>query len=162
MKKRTVLLNLSLIFGVAYHVLFIAGYLLQKPLFGWLLYPNKLEWIEPVYCVSIPVIAAVFGVGFALFAVLMRKNTSRGLFVGALVFSGIAFVAERIVYSAIAGNILLLNKLTAERGELGVFAHGLGSGSVAILDTILLPVFAAAIVLMCCAGCIKEEAAENG
>lgn len=157
MKKRTLFLDLSLIFGIAYHALFIAGYLLQKPLFGRVFCtPDALEQIEPVYCFSIVVIAAVFGIGFALFALLMRKNTSRNLFIGAAVFSGIAFTAERIVYSAIASSPLLLNKLNAEKGELGVIAYGLGRSSVAILDAILLPLFAAAIVLMCCAACVKE------
>lgn len=157
MKKRTLFLNLSLIFGIAYHALLIAGYLLHKPLFGRLLYPPEtLEQIEPVICVSVTVIAAVCGVCFALLVLPMRKNTSRNLFIGAAVFSGIAFVTERIAYSAISGNVVLLNKLNAEKGELGVYAYTLGRSAVALLDTLLLPVFAAAIVLMCCAACVKE------
>lgn len=157
MRRRALFLNLSLIFGIAYHVLFIAGYLLQKPLFGGLFCtPTVLEQIEPIYCFSIVVIAAVFGACFALFVLLMRKNASRNLFIGAAVFSGIAFITERIAYSAISGSVRLLNKMNMH-GELGVIAYGLGRGSVDLLDMLLLPMFAAAIVLMCCAACVKEQ-----
>ena len=150
------MLNLSLIFGAAYHVLFIAGYLLQKPLFGWLITPEVLKSFESVYCVPVIVIAAVCGVCFALFVLSMRKNTSRGLFVGAAMFSGIAFIAERIVFSAVTSSVTLVNKLLAEKGELGVIAYGINRSAVQMLDLYLLPLFAAAIVLMCCGACVKE------
>lgn len=156
MKKRATFLNLSLIFGAAYHVLYIAGYLLQKPLLGWLYPPVILEQIEPVYIISVIVVTAVCGACFALLVLLMRKNTSRGLFVGAAVFSGGAFVAERIANNIAANNIILVNKLNAENGELGVIAYGLNRTAVAALDMFLLPLFAAAIALMCCAACVKE------
>ena len=158
MSKRTLMLNLSLIFGAAYHALFIAGYLLQKPLlFGGLVDPEILESIETIYYVPIIIIAAVCGICFALFVLLMRKNTSRGLFVGAAVFSGIAFIAERIAFSAVASNVILLNKLLAEKGDLGVTAFNMNRSAVSLLDMYLLPLFAAAIVLMCCAACVKNE-----
>ena len=150
------MLNLSLIFGVAYHVLFIAGYLFQKPLFGWLITPEVLKSFEPVYCVPVIVIAAVCGICFALFVLSMRKNTSRGLFVGAAVFSGIAFISERMIFSVVTSNVILLNKLVAEKGELGTISFGINRSAVAALDIYLLPLFAAAIVLMCCAACVKE------
>lgn len=156
MKKRALLLNLSLIFGIAYHTLYIAGYLLQKPLFGSLFPPETLERLETVYCVPVIVITAVCGIVFAAFVLPMRKNTSRGLFVGAAVFSGGAFIAERILNNLAANNNNLLNKLLAENGELGVIAWGLNRAAIATLDMFLLPLFAAAIVLMCCAACIKE------
>lgn len=157
MNKRALLLNLSLIFGIVYHALFIAGYLLQKPLFGRLLCPPTLiEQIEPVYCVSVVVAAAVCGVCFALLVLLMKKNTSRKLFVGAIVFSGGAFVIERIAYNIITSSVVLADKLIAEKGELGVYAYSLGRGAVMLLDMFLLPMFAAAIVLMCCAACVKD------
>lgn len=151
------MLDLSLIFGTAYHALFIAGYLLQKPLFGWLITPEVLKPFEPVYCVPVIVIPAVCGICFALFVLSMRKNTSRGLFVGAAVFSGIAFIAERIVFSVVTSNVILLNKLLAEKGELGPISFGINRTAVAALDMCLLPLFAAAIVLMCCAACVKNE-----
>lgn len=156
MKKRALLLNLSLIFGAAYHALFLVGYLLQKPLLGWQ-YPQIIqEQLEPVYCVPVIVITAVCGIGFAVFALLMRKNTSRKLFVGVVVFSGGVFIAERIANNIAVNNVVLLNKLKAENGELGVIAYGLNRSAVAMLDMFLLPLFVAAIVLMCCAACIKE------
>lgn len=158
MSKRTRMLDLSLIFGAAYHVLFIVGYLLQKPLlFGGLVDPEVLESIETIYHVPIIIIAAVCGICFALFVLLMRKNTSRGLFIGAAVFSGIAFIAERIAFSAVASSLALLDKLLAEKGELGVTAFNMNRSAVSLLDMYLLPLFAAAIVLMCCAACVKNE-----
>lgn len=156
MKKRALLLNLSLIFGIAYHALYIAGYLLQKPLLGWQFPPETLERLETVYCVPVIVVTAVCGIVFAALVLPMRKNTSRGLFVGAAVFSGGAFIVERIANSLAANNNILLNKLLAENGELGVIAFGLNRSAIAALDMFLLPLFAAAIVLMCCAACIKE------
>ena len=86
----------------------------------------------------------------------MRKNTSRGLFVGAAVFSGIAFISERFIFSVVTSNVRLLNKLLAEKGELGTIAFGINRSAVAALDMCLLPLFAAAIALMCCAACVKE------
>lgn len=155
MKKRALLLNLSLIFGAAYHALFLVGYLLQKPLFGSLLYPSEtVERLETVYSVPVIAVTAVCGIGVAVFTLLMRKNTSRGMFVGAIVFSGGAFIAERIA-NPIAVSCLL-NKLHAEKGEMGVIAYGLNRSAVAMLDLFLLPLFVAAIVLMCCAACVKE------
>lgn len=157
MKKRTLFLNLSLIFGAAYHVMYIAGYLLQKPLLGWLLYPpDTLERFETVYCVPVIVVTAVCGIVFAALVLFMRRNTSQRLFVGAIVFSGGAFIVERIANNIAANNIILLNKLNAENGELGVIAYGLNRTAVAALDMFLLPLFVAAIVLMCCAACVKE------
>ena len=151
------MLNLSLIFGTAYHALFIVGYLLQKPLFGWLITPEVLKQFEPVYCVPVIVVAAVCGICFALFVLFMRKNTSRGLFIGAAVFSGIAFITERMIFSVVTSNVILLNKLLAEKGELGSISFGINRSAVAALDMFLLPLFAAAIVLMCCAACVKNE-----
>ncbi len=156
MKKRALFLNLSLIFGIAYHALFIAGYLLQKPLFGWQFPPETLEQIETVYCMPVIAVTAVCGIVFAVLVLLMRKNASRGLFVGAIMLSGGAFIVERIANNIAANNIILLNKLNAENGELGVIAYGLNRTAVAALDMFLLPLFAAAIVLMCCAACISE------
>ncbi len=106
-----------------------------------------------------PVIAvmAVCGIVFAVLVLFMRKNTSRGMFVGAIVFSGGALVAERFVNNIITNNGVLLNKLQAEKGELGVIAYGLNSTAVATLDMFLLPLFVTAIVLMCCAFCVKEQ-----
>lgn len=156
MKKRALFLNLSLIFGVAYHALFIAGYLLQKPLFGWQYPPETLELFETVYCVPVIVVTAVCGIVFAVLVLLMRRNTSQRFFVGAIVFSGGAFIVERIANNIAANNIILLNKLNAENGELGVIAYGLNRSAVAALDMFLLPLFVAAIVLMCCAACVKE------
>ncbi len=157
MKKRTLFLNLSLIFGIAYHVLFIVGYLMQKPLFGWLLYsPDVQEQIETVYCIPVIAVMAVCGIVFAVFVSVMRKNTSRGLFIGAAVFSGGSFIAERIVNPLVASSVVLLNRLNHEKGELGVIAYGLNRSAVTVLDMFLLPLFAAAIVLMCCAACVKE------
>lgn len=156
MKKRALFLNLSLIFGVAYHALFIAGYLLQKPLLGWQYPPEILEQLEAVYCVPVIVVTAVCGIVFAALVLIMRRNTSQRFFVGAIVFSGGAFIVERIANNIAANNIILLNKLKAENGELGVIAYGVNSTAVAALDMFLLPLFAAAIVLMCCAACVKE------
>lgn len=156
MKKRTLLLNLSLIFGVAYHSLFIVGYLLHKSLLGGLFCPPEtLEQLEPVYSVPVIVVMAVCGIGFAVFVLLMRKNTGRGLFVGTTVFSGCAFVVERWV-NLIAPSSLL-DELLAERGELGVVEYNVSRGAVLLLDNCLLPLFVAAIVLMCCAFCVKER-----
>lgn len=157
MKKRALLLNLSLIFGVAYHALFLVGYLLQKPLFGWQYPPETLEQLEAVYCVPVIVVTAVCGIVFAALVLLMRRNTSRSTFVGAIVFSGGAFIVERIANNIAANNIILLNKLNAENGELGVIAYGLNSTAVAALDMFLLPLFVAAIVLMCCAACMDHS-----
>lgn len=156
MSRRTIILNLSLIFGAAYHALYIAGYLLQKPLFGSLYPPETLEQFETVYCVPVIVVTAVCGIVFAALVLLVRSNTSRRSFVVAIVFSGGAFIVERIANNITANNIILLNKLNAENGELGVMAYSLNSRAVAALDMFLLPLFAAAIVLMCCAACVKE------
>lgn len=158
MKKRTILVNLSLVFGIAYHALYIVGYLLQKPLFGSSMYPPEtLERFETVYCVPVIAVTAVCGIVFAALVLLMRKNTSRRMFIGAAVFSGGAFITERIANNTAAGSIALLNKLRDENGgELGVIAYGLNRAAVASLDMFLLPLFVAAIVLMCCAACIKE------
>ncbi len=157
MKRRALLLNLSLIFGAAYHALYIVGYLLQKPLLGWLLYPPEiLEQLEPIYSVPVIALMAVCGIVFAVLVLLMRKNTSRGMFIGAIVFSGGALVIERFVNNIITNNVVLLNKLRAEKGELGIIAYGLNRSAVATLDMFLLPLFVTAIVLMCCAACVKE------
>lgn len=156
MKKRTSLLNLSVIFGIVYHVLFIAGYLLHKPLLGGLFCPPEtLEQLEPVYSVPVIVVMAVCGIGFTIFVLLMRNHTGRGLFVGAAVFSGCAFVIERWV-NLIAPSSLL-NELLAERGELGVVEYNVNRGAVLLIDNCLLPLFVAAIALMCCAFCVKER-----
>lgn len=157
MKKRTLLLNLSLIFGVAYHMLFIVGYLLQKTLFGWLYPPETLEQLEPIYSVPVIALMAVCGIVFAVLVLLMRKNTSWGMFVGAIVFSGGALVTERFANSIVTGSVVLLNKLQAEKGELGVIAYGLNRTAVAALDMFLFPIFVTAMVLMCCAFCVKEQ-----
>ena len=155
MKKRTMLLSLSLIFGIAYHALFIAAYLLHKPLLGWLFYPPEtVEQLEPVYSVPVIAAAAVWGIVFAVLVILMKKRTGKGLFVGAAVFSGIAFIAERWVNYI--PPVRLLNRLNAERGELGVYAYNLSCASVTFLDCALLPLFVTAIVLMCCAFCVKD------
>jgi len=157
MKKRVLLLNLSLIFGVAYHALYIVGYLLQKTLLGWEYPPIIREQLETVYSVPVIVIMAVCGIAFAVLVLLMRKNTSRRMFIGAIVFSGGALVTERFVNNIITGNVVSLNKLLAEKGELGEIAYSLNRTAVAMLDMFLLPMFVTAIVLMCCAFCVKEE-----
>ncbi len=155
MKKRTILLVLSLIFGVAYHALFIAAYLLHKPLLGSLFCPPEtLKQLEPVYNSPIIAVTAVCGIVFAAFVILMLKRTGKGLFIGAAVFSGIAFIAERWVNYI--PPVQLLTKLTAERGELGMYAYNLTRASVTFIDCALLPLFVTAIALMCCAFCVKE------
>ncbi len=157
MKRRALLLNLSLIFGAAYHALYIVGYLLQKTLLGWLYPPETLEQLETIYSVPVIAVMAVCGIVFAVLVLFMRKNTSRGMFVGAIVFSGGALVAERFVNSTVTSSVVLLNKLQAEKGELGVIAYGLNRTAASTLDMFLLPLFVAAIVLMCCAFCVKEQ-----
>lgn len=157
MKKRTLLLNLSLILGTAYHALFLAAYLLQKPLFGSsLVPPDTLSELEAVYSIPVIVITAVCGAVFALLVLLMRKNASRRMLVDAIVLSGVMFIAERIASFFAVSDVELANRLIDEKGQLGVIAFSLNRSAVQFSDLFLLPLFAAAIVLMCCAACVKE------
>lgn len=161
MKKRTLLLNISLILGLAYHLLFIAGYLLQKPIFGGaiLKYPAEvMEQIKPVYLVPVIIVTAVFGAGLAAFALCMKRNTSKQLFTAAALFSGAAFIVERLT-NVFVYNIDVLDGFSAAKGQTGVLEFGLSQTAIRFMDIFLLPLFVAAIVLMCCAGCVKEETA---
>lgn len=158
MKKRALLLRLSLVLGIAYHALFIVGYLLQKPLFGRLFAPTaEPERLEVVYSVPVIAVTAVCGIVFAVFVLMMRKNTSRGVFIGAVVFSGVAFIGERLVNLIAANSVILAAKLAAEKGVLGVTAYGLNRSVLGTLDVFLSPLLVAATVLMCCAFCVREQ-----
>lgn len=158
MKKRTLLLNISAILGAVYHILFVVGYLLHKPLFGKMFCtPDALEKIEPVYSLPVFIVTALCGIVFAALVLLMKKHTGKSFFISTAIFSGCAFVAERWVNYLAPASASFLNTQLSENGELGVLAAGMSRGSVLILDNCLLVLFAAAIALMCCAFCIKKH-----
>lgn len=158
MNKRHLLLNLSLIFGVLYHVLYLVMYLLQKPIFGRLsqIPDYTLEQLKPFF--SLPVLIAVplSAVVFIVFVSLLMKNTSRDMFVIAIVFSSAAFVIHRIVNFFGSANVVRINKANIMGGEMGIVAYGLNNTAVQTVDLFLLPLYVAAITLMCCAACVKE------
>lgn len=159
MKKRTKLLNISLILGAAYHLLFIAGYLLQKPIFGAVMKypPDTLVQIEPMYLAPVIIAVAVGGTVFAALVLLMKKNASKRIFIDAALLSGAVLIVERSV-EFFAYSTSVVNALAAAKGEAGILALGLSRSAILYMDLFLLPLFVTAIVLMCCAGCIKEEA----
>lgn len=149
---------MSLIFGVLYHVLYLVMYLLQKPIFGRLAQnPDyTLEQLKPFFSLPVFIAVPLSAVVFIVFVSLLMKNASKGMFANAIVFSGAAFVIHRIVNLFGSANAVRIIKAQNMGGEMGVVAYGLNNTAIQMLDLFLLPLYATAITLTCCAACVKE------
>ncbi len=153
MKKRTVMLNISLILCAVYEVCFFAGYFLQKPLFAPLLYSGYDEF-KPVFSPVVIVLMLFLAAGVVLFNMLLRKNRSKAMTVGVAVFSAVAFESNFLVKNVSA---IIINLASVELGgpdELAM-AH-ISNTVVSLLDVLFMIFFVASLALMLCAACVKE------
>ena len=157
-KTAAALLNASLILHGIYAVLFMAGYVFQKPIwriFGAL---DEIEQLNPI--ISPAIVVAVVGT-FALSVWLnfsLRKNVggavSATLGVLTTVFCICIFLADRLTkaiscvyYSVVVGRV---------NGANAVYLAGFHENSVQFIDTFLLIFLAAGLALLPCAYCVMR------
>lgn len=157
MKKRvSILLNISLGLAICYYELFFIGYFTQKPLFWEILNVDisMMSELEPSYSPLIIGFSLISAAGLAIFNILLRKNSSPGLCIGAEVFTVTAFAADRLV-KVIASDMKTI-MLGRTAGADGVVVGGLHAKSVAYLDMLLITFFVVSLGLMVCACCIMQ------
>lgn len=145
-KTATVLLNVSLALHGAYFVLFMAGYVIQKPIWSIFGVWEEIEQMKPI--ISPAIVIAVVGT-FVLSAALnltLRKRADRTFGVLTVLFCVGAFLADRLTkaiscvyYSAVAGRL---------NGVNAVYLAGLHENSVQFIDTFLLIFLAAGLALL--------------
>lgn len=165
-RKRTavILLNVSLILHGLYALLFMAGYVVQKPIWQIFGTTPEIEQLDPIIS---PAIVIATEVTLALSAVLnfLLRNKAEGTASGTLgvltaVFAVCAFAADRLTkaiscvyYSVVFGRL---------NGVEAVYLAGLHENSVQFLDTFLLILLAAGLAILPCAYCVvRFGAAEN-
>lgn len=155
-KRVTIMLNISLGLMAAYYSLFFIGYFAQKPLL-WRLLGGEYymsEEFKPVFSPVIIGMALAIAAGYAAFNLLLRRNASAGLRIGAEVFAFAAFTVNSLV-KGIAPMIK-----TVIMGIFGgaddVVIGSLHSQSMGFLDMLLCPFFAVSLTLMVCACCIMQ------
>ena len=157
-KIATVLLNVSLVLHGLYFMLFIAWYLIQKPIWHIFGAAEVIEQLNPI--VSPAIVIAIVGT-FALSVwlnITLRKKVggtvSASLGVLTTVFCVIAFLADRLTkaiscvyYAVVFGRA---------NGANAVYLAGLHENSIQFLDTFLLIFLAAGLALMPCAYCVMR------
>lgn len=157
-KTATVLLNVSLALHGVYFVLFMAGYVFQKPI--WRIFGawGEIEQMNPIISPAI-VIAVVGTVALSVWLnFTLRKKVggavSATLGVLTTVFCVCAFLADRLTkaiscvyYSVVVGRL---------NGVNAVYLAGLHENSVQFIDTFLLIFLAAGLALLPCAYCIMR------
>lgn len=150
-KRVTMLLNISLGLWIAYYVLFFMGYFAQKPLLWRFFTYNDYEPVySPTFIVTFLVIAAV-GV---ILNLLLRKNVTAGLCIGAEVFAAAAFEADILVKCLVPMvKTILMGRLG---GADGVAVGSLHSQSVGLLGMALTIFFAVSLALMVCVCCVTQ------
>lgn len=157
MKKRvTLLLNISLGLWIAYYALFFIGYFAQKPLF-WRIFGGDYymsDDFKPVYSPTFLGMFLVIAAVGVILNLLLRKNATPGLCIGAEVFAAAAFEADILVKSLVPMvKTIIMGQFT---GSDGVSVGGLHSQSIGILSMALTIFFAASLTLMVCACCITQ------
>ncbi len=153
MKKRTVMLNVSLILCAFYEVCFFAGYFLLKPLFAPLFYAGYDEF-EPTFSPVVIVLMLFLAAGVVIFNMLLRKKRSTALTIGTAVFSAAAFECNVLIKRVSA---FIINYTSAQLGGADELAMAYVSNQVvSMLDMIFMIFFVASLALMLCAACVKE------
>lgn len=152
MKKRTVMLNISLGLCAFYEVCFFIGYLLQKPLFGRDFY--DYDELEPVFSPVVIILMLFLAAGVVIFNIMLRKHQTKAMTIGTAVFAAAAFESNLAVKAAAS---LLMSVYSARLGGTDALtAATLSSHAVSVMDLIFSVFFVASLVLMICASREKE------
>lgn len=91
MKKRTVMLNISLGLCAFYEVCFFIGYFLQNPLFGRDFY--DYDELEPVFSPVVIILMLFLAAGVVIFNIMLRKHQTKAMTIGTAVFAAAALRA---------------------------------------------------------------------
>lgn len=163
------MLNVSLVLHSLYVLLFIIGYVIQKPIWGLLGATPEIEQFSPIIVPAIIItIAVTLGLSVLLNFALRKKpvgTASAAFGVLTAVFCVAAFVADRLV--KMLSNTFAFDRAFDELPEGMDYVDyvavlGLHGGSVSFLDNILLILFVAGLALLICAYCvIRFGAKEN-
>lgn len=155
-KRVTIMLNISLGLWVAYYALFFMGYFAQKPLLWWFFGGDYVmsDDFKPVFSPVLIGFSLIIMAGMPVFNLLLRKNSSPGLCIGAEVCAFIAFLSDRLIKGIVpAVKTILMGKLG---NADAVLIGGLHAQSVGFLDMVLIAFYAVSLTLMVCACCIRQ------
>lgn len=149
------MLNASLVLHGVYTLLFMVGYIFQKPIWHIFGVTPELEHMKPIISPSIViVVVGTFALSVWLNRVLMKKvggTVSAALGVVTTVFCVCAYFANTITksvtnlyYSVVVGRL---------NGADAVYLAGLHANSINFLDMFLFIFFLAGLALLLCAYC---------
>lgn len=153
-KRSRIMLDISLWLMAAYCVLFLGCYALQYE-------PWVSDWfgMESVMGMSLPTeiprpFSSVIVLSVLLFSavtivldILLKNRSSSALCIGASVFAGCAFSADRLIKGIVPDGV---TRFMSIEGPRGVVMAGYHANAVRFLDMLLFPVFAASLTLMVC------------
>lgn len=155
-KTANALLNASLILHGIYAILFMLGYVIQKPIWYIFVAASETEGMNPIISPAI-LIAVVGTLALSIwlnFTLHKKVDGAVSAILGVLttLFCIFAFLADRLTkavscvyYSAVVGRL---------NGVNAVFLAGLHENSVQFIDTFLLIFLVAGLALLPCAYCI--------
>lgn len=147
------LLNISLVLHGIYFVLFMAGYVIQKPIWNIFGVTEEISQLSPIISPAI-VIGAVLTLALsAALNVLLRKQTNVAVGVVTVVFCVCAFAADRLTKAISCVECALSARVN---GVDCVYLAGFHENSVQFLDTFLLIFLAAGLALLPCAYCVMR------
>ncbi|MGN1423589.1 MAG: hypothetical protein ACI4XA_09455 [Oscillospiraceae bacterium] len=153
-KTAVLLLNVSVALHGAYLVLFMAGYVFQKLIWGLFGAWGEIVQMKPIISPAIVIaVAGTFALSLAL-NLTLRKRADRTVGVLTALFCVGAFLADRLTkaiacvyYSAVVGRA---------NGMNAVYLTGFHENSLQFIDTFLLIFLAAGLALLPCAYCVMR------
>lgn len=155
-KTAAALLNASLIMHGTYAVLFMAGYIIQKPIWHIFGVSEEMEQMSPIIAPAIAIaVLLTLALSVWLNIALRKKSGEISAIMGVLtaLFCACAFAADRLtkaiscVYYSVVGRL---------NGANAVYLAGLHENSVQFLDTFQLIFLAAGLALLPCAYCVMR------
>ena len=155
------MLNVSLVLIIAYNALFILG-CSQNRLLLKLLYPSVPEDLNDHLSV-IPVIIVsgcmlIIAAWIIVFNILLRRNPSRGMRIGAALFALFAYVADSTIRKFAVSIAISIVQYKAEEVSSVLMQGEL----IDFLYFVLSVLYITSLTLLVCAACVMQKGAEDG